>query len=41
MIPHLGTTVQHYDLGGVAAATTHSTGSLASVHLVSQLPRSC
>jgi ABC-2 type transport system permease protein len=35
-IPHLGTAVQQYGLGGLAAATTHTTGFPASAHLLGQ-----
>jgi len=35
-IPHLGTAVQQYGLGGLAAATTHTIGFPASAHLLGQ-----
>ena len=35
-IPHLGTAIQQYGLGGLAAATTHTTGFPASAHLLAQ-----
>jgi hypothetical protein len=35
-IPHLGTAIQHYGLGGLAAATTHTIGFPASAHLLGQ-----
>lgn len=35
-IPHLGTAIQRYGLGGLAAATTHTTGFPASAHLLAQ-----
>jgi hypothetical protein len=35
-IPHLGTTVQQYGLGGLAAATTHTISFPASAHLLGQ-----
>ena len=35
-IPHLGTAIQQYGLGGLAAATTHTTGFPASAHLLGQ-----
>ena len=35
-IPHLGTAVQQYGLGGLAAATTHTVSYPASAHLLSQ-----
>jgi ABC-2 type transport system permease protein len=33
-IPHIGTAVQQYGLGGLAAATTHTAGLPGSVHLL-------
>ena len=39
--PHLGATIQHHGPGGVAATSSHTTGSPVSVHLLSQPPRSC
>jgi len=35
-IPHLGTAIQRYGLGGLAAATTHTIGFPATAHLLSQ-----
>ena len=35
-IPHLGAAIQRYGLGGLAAATTHTTGFPASAHLLGQ-----
>jgi ABC-2 type transport system permease protein len=35
-IPHLGAAVQQYGLGGLAAATTHTTGFPASARLLAQ-----
>jgi hypothetical protein len=35
-IPHLGTAVQQYGLGGLAAAATHTIGFPASAHLLAQ-----
>jgi len=35
-IPHLGAAIQRYGLGGLAAATTHTTGFPASAHLLAQ-----
>jgi len=35
-IPHLGTAIQQYGLGGLAAATTHTIGFPASAHLLRQ-----
>jgi ABC-2 type transport system permease protein len=35
-IPHLGTAIQQYGLGGLAAATTHTIGFPASAHLLAQ-----
>ena len=35
-IPHLGTAIQQYGLGGLAAATTHTTGFPVSAHLLAQ-----
>lgn len=35
-VPHLGTAVQRYGLGGLAAASTHTTGFPATAHLLSQ-----
>ena len=35
-IPHLGTVIQQYGLGGLAAATTHTTGFPATAHLLAQ-----
>ena len=35
-IPHLGPTIQQYGLGGLAAATTRTTGFPASAHLLGQ-----
>ncbi len=35
-IPHLGTAIQQYGLGGLAAATTRTTGFPASAHLLGQ-----
>ena len=35
-IPHLGTAIQQYGLGGLAAAATHTTGFPASAHLLGQ-----
>ena len=35
-IPHLGTAIQQYGLGGLAAATTHTTGFPATAPLLSQ-----
>jgi ABC-2 type transport system permease protein len=35
-IPHLGTAIQQYGLGGLAAATTHTIGFPASAHLLGQ-----
>lgn len=35
-IPHLGTAIQQYGLGGLAAATTRTTGFPASTHLLGQ-----
>ncbi len=35
-IPHLGTAIQRYGLGGLAAATTHTIGFPASAPLLSQ-----
>ena len=35
-IPHLGTAIQQYGLGGLAAATTHTVGFPASAHLLGQ-----
>ncbi len=35
-IPHLGTAVQQYGLGGLAAATTHTAGFPGSAHLLRQ-----
>ena len=38
-IPHLGTAIQQYGLGGLAAATTHTIGFPASAHLLSPASR--
>jgi len=35
-IPHLGTAIQQYGLGGLSAATTHTIGFPASAHLLAQ-----
>jgi ABC-2 type transport system permease protein len=35
-IPHLGTAIQQYGLGGLAAATTHTTGFPSTAHLLGQ-----
>jgi ABC-2 type transport system permease protein len=35
-IPHLGTAIQQYGLGGLAAATTHTLGFPATAHLLGQ-----
>jgi ABC-2 type transport system permease protein len=35
-IPHLGTAIQRYGLGGLAAAATHTVGFPASAHLLGQ-----
>jgi ABC-2 type transport system permease protein len=35
-IPHLGSVIQQYGLGGLAAAATHTTGFPASAHLLGQ-----
>jgi ABC-2 type transport system permease protein len=35
-IPHLGTAVQRYGLGGLAAAATHTTGFPSGAHLLGQ-----
>ena len=35
-VPHLGTAIQRYGLGGLAAASTHTTGFPATAHLLSQ-----
>lgn len=35
-IPHLGTAIQRYGLGGLAAATTHTIGFPTSAHLLAQ-----
>ncbi len=35
-IPHLGTAIQQYGLGGLAAATTHTAGFPGSAHLLGQ-----
>ena len=35
-IPHLGTAVQRYGLGGLAAAATHTTGFPTGAHLLGQ-----
>jgi ABC-2 type transport system permease protein len=35
-IPHLGTAIQRYGLGGLSAAATHTTGFPASAHLLGQ-----
>jgi ABC-2 type transport system permease protein len=35
-IPHLGAAIQQYGLGGLAAATTRTTGFPASAHLLRQ-----
>ena len=35
-IPHLGTAIQQYGLGGLAAAATHTVGYPASAHLLGQ-----
>jgi hypothetical protein len=35
-MPHLGTAVQQYGLGGLAAAATHTVGFPASAHLLGQ-----
>ena len=35
-IPHLGTAIQQYGLGGLAAAVTHTVGFPASAHLLGQ-----
>jgi ABC-2 type transport system permease protein len=35
-IPHLGTAIQQYGLGGLAAAATHTAGFPASAHLLGQ-----
>ncbi len=35
-IPHLGTAIQQYGLGGLAAAATHTVGFPASAHLLGQ-----
>lgn len=36
LIPHLGPAIQQYGLGGLAAATAHTTGFPASAHLLGQ-----
>jgi ABC-2 type transport system permease protein len=35
-VPHLGTAIERYGLGGLAAATTHTTGFPASAQLLAQ-----
>jgi hypothetical protein len=35
-VPHLGTAIQRYGLGGLAAASTHTTGFPATAHLLGQ-----
>jgi ABC-2 type transport system permease protein len=35
-VPHLGAAVQRYGLGGLAAASTHTTGFPATAHLLGQ-----
>jgi ABC-2 type transport system permease protein len=35
-IPHLGTAIQQYGLGGLAAAATHTVGFPATAHLLTQ-----
>src|SRR5262249_43561024 len=36
LIPHLGTAIQRYGLGGLAAAATHTAGYPGSAHLLGQ-----